>query len=44
LSIQPIVDEALAAATRPLLGEALAVVFYDMTTIRTEGLSTQEGE
>ena len=41
---QSIVDEALAAATRPLLPEALAVVFYDMTTIRTEGLSTQEGE
>jgi len=41
---QALVDEALAAATRPLLDDQLAVVFYDMTTIRTEGLSTQEGE
>ena len=41
---QSLVDEALAAATRPLLNEQLSVVFYDMTTIRAEGLSTQEGD
>lgn len=41
---QSLVDEALAAATRPLLNEQLSVVFYDMTTIRSEGLSTQEGD
>lgn len=38
------VDEAVSALLRPLLDQALAVVFYDMTTIRAEGLSEQEGD
>ena len=35
------VEEVLAGLLRPLVDRDLAVVFYDMTTIRTEGLSTQ---
>lgn len=38
------VDEAVSALLRPLLDQELAVVFYDMTTIRAEGLSEQEGD
>jgi transposase len=41
---QPVLDDALAQAVTPLLDEHLSVVFYDMTTIRTEGLSEQVGE
>lgn len=38
------VDQAMSALLRPLLDQDLAVVFYDMTTIRAEGLSEQEGD
>lgn len=38
------VDEVLASLLRPLVDRDLAVVFYDMTTIRTEGLSIQAGD
>jgi len=38
------VDEVVADLLRPLLDQELAVVFYDMTTIRAEGLSQQEGD
>lgn len=38
------VDDVLASLLRPLVDRDLAVVFYDMTTIRTEGLSTQAGD
>lgn len=38
------VDKVIAGLLRPLLDQDLAVVFYDMTTIRTEGLSQQEGD
>ncbi|WP_189535020.1 IS1634 family transposase [Paludibacterium paludis] len=33
------VDDAVSGLLRPLLDQDLAVVFYDMTTIRAEGLS-----
>ena len=38
------VDEVLASLLRPLVDQDLAVVFYDMTTIRTAGLSQQDGD
>lgn len=38
------VDEVVSALLRPLLDQELAVVFYDMTTIRAEGLSQQDGD
>lgn len=38
------VDKVLAGLLRPLVDRDLAVVFYDMTTIRTQGLSNQAGE
>jgi transposase len=38
------VDEVMAGLLRPLVDQDLAVVFYDMTTIRAAGLSEQEGE
>jgi transposase len=41
---QRAIDEAVAHLLRPLIDEALSVVFYDLTTIRTEALSTQDGE
>ena len=36
-----VIDEVLAEAVRPLVHEDLCVVFYDMTTIRAEGLSAE---
>ena len=36
------VDQVLASLLRPLVDQDLAVVFYDMTTIRAEGLSQQD--
>ena len=36
------VDDVLSALLRPLVDQDLAVVFYDMTTIRAEGLSQQD--
>lgn len=38
------VDEVLAGLLRPLVDRDLAVVFYDMTTIRAEGLSQQDDD
>ena len=38
------VDGVMAGLLRPLVDQDLAVVFYDMTTIRTAGLSEQEDE
>jgi transposase len=39
---QEAVDQVLSGLLRPLIDQDLAVVFYDMTTIRTEGLSEQD--
>ena len=41
---QAVIEQALVQATKPLIDQQRSVVFYDMTTIRTEGLSVQEGE
>ena len=38
------VDAVVANLLRPLIDQELPVVFYDMTTIRTEGTSDQEGD
>jgi len=38
------VDQVVSTLLRPLLDQELAVVFYDMTTIRAEGLSQQDGD
>jgi transposase len=38
------VDDVVAGLLRPLLDQDLAVVFYDMTTIRAAGLSEQQGD
>ena len=38
------VDKVVSGLLRPLLDQELAVVFYDMTTIRAEGLSQQNGD
>jgi transposase len=35
------VDDVMVGLLRPLVDQDLAVVFYDMTTIRTDGLSEQ---
>jgi hypothetical protein len=41
---QASVDKVISGLLRPLVDQDLAVVFYDMTTIRTEGLSEQVGD
>ena len=38
------VDEVMSALLRPLVDQDLAMVFYDMTTIRADGLSQQEAD
>jgi len=38
------VDQVVAGLLRPLIDQDLSVVFYDMTTIRAEGLSEPEGD
>lgn len=38
------VDTLVAGLLRPLIDQDLSVVFYDMTTIRSEGLSTQDDD
>jgi len=38
------VDVVMAQLLRPLIDQDLAVVFYDMTTIRAEGLSEQDDD
>jgi len=41
---QSAVDDCVAHLLRPLIDEELSVVFYDLTTIRSEGLSQQDGD
>lgn len=41
---QAAVDAVVANLLRPLIDQELSVVFYDMTTIRTEGTSAQDGD
>lgn len=41
---QDAVDDCVAQLLRPLLDEDLSVVFYDLTTIRAEGHSQQDGD
>ncbi|KIN89305.1 IS1634 family transposase [Thauera sp. SWB20] len=38
------VDAVVAELLRPLIDQDLSVVFYDLTTIRSEGLSQQAGD
>jgi hypothetical protein len=41
---QDAVDEVIASLLRPLVDQDLSVAFYDMTTIRAEGLATVDGD
>ena len=41
---QEAVEQVFTGLLRPLVDQDLAVVFYDMTTIRAEGLSQQDGD
>ena len=41
---QEAVDTCVAALLRPLIDEQLSVVFYDLTTIRAQGLSEQDDD
>lgn len=41
---QDAVDEVVAKVLRPLVDQDLSVAFYDMTTIRAEGLATMQGD
>lgn len=41
---QAAVDGVVAGLLRPLVDHDLSMAFYDMTTIRAEGLSTQQGD
>ena len=41
---QDAVDDCVAQLLRPLIDEDLSVVFYDLTTIRAEGHSQQDGD
>jgi len=41
---QDAVDEVVAKLLRPLVDQDLSVAFYDMTTIRAEGLATMQGD
>ena len=41
---QDAVDDCVAQLLRPLIEEDLSVVFYDLTTIRAEGHSQQDGD
>jgi transposase len=41
---QGAVDDCVAHLLRPLIDEELSVVFYDLTTIRSEGHSVQDGD
>ncbi len=38
------VDRVVAGLLRPLIDQELSVVFYDMTTIRADGLSDEDGD
>jgi transposase len=41
---QAAINDALTGLLRPLVDQELSVVFYDMTTLRTEGLTEQADE
>ena len=41
---QSAVDGVIASLLRPLVDQDLSVAFYDMTTIRAEGLATVDGD
>jgi transposase len=41
---QDAVDDVVAKLLRPLVDQDLSVAFYDMTTIRAEGLATVDGD
>ncbi len=41
---QQAVDDCVAHLLRPLIDDALSVVFYDLTTIRAAGHSVQDGD
>jgi hypothetical protein len=41
---QAAVDAVVSGLLRPLVDQDLSVVFYDLTTIRAEGLTTVEGD
>ncbi|MFN9451842.1 MAG: IS1634 family transposase [Rubrivivax sp.] len=41
---QGAVDDCVAHLLRPLIDDELSVVFYDLTTIRSAGLSVQDGD
>ena len=41
---QDAVDGVISGLLRPLVDQDLSVAFYDMTTIRAEGLATMEGD
>jgi transposase len=41
---QDAVDGVVSGLLRPLVDQDLSMAFYDMTTIRAEGLSTMEGD
>lgn len=41
---QAAVDAVVTGLLRPLVDQDLSVVFYDLTTIRAEGLTTLEGD
>jgi transposase len=41
---QEVVDGVIASLLHPLIDQDLSVAFYDMTTIRAEGLATVEGD
>ena len=41
---QEAVDDVVAKLLRPLVDQDLSVAFYDMTTIRAEGLATMDGD
>jgi hypothetical protein len=41
---QEAVDDCVAHLLRPLIDDELSLVFYDLTTIRSEGLSVQDGD
>ena len=41
---QDAVDAVVAGLLRPLIDQDLSVVFYDLTTIRSEGLSRKQDD
>ena len=41
---QDAVDDVVAKLLRPLVDQDLSMAFYDMTTIRAEGLATMQGD